>query len=436
MTEGSSLSSDEDGSFLRDLADTGGKVAPPALGPGDRVARYVVHAELGRGGMGVVYEARDEDLGRRVAIKVLRGDHASRADRRKRFLREAKAAARVVHPNVAQILEMGECEAGPFLVFEHVPGRTLRAELRGGAMAFAEVLRVGGEVASALAKAHEAGVVHRDLKPENVILGESGAAKVLDFGLAKWAPGEETESVVSDVVTEEGHVLGSPGYMSPEQALGRRTGPATDVFALGVVLYEMCAGERPFRGATAMEAIVATSRDAVPDPRSRAPAVPRAFARLVMACLAKAPEARPSANEVAVALAGMPVRDRDRRAPVIVASTIAALGIGGLLFARGAWTEPARHVPDPAALEPSLAPALSAAPSAPAVVPMPEPPVSAPQAPHADAPPSAAKSVAHSVAAAPSARASASAPAPASAAPAPAPSSSRPRDAPGYRERK
>lgn len=334
MADGASeitpVSSDEGDSFLRELADTGAIAATADLAPGDRVDRYVVEAVLGRGGMGVVYEARDEELDRRVAIKVLRGEHVARADRRKRFLREAKAAARVVHPNVARILEMGQCDAGPFLVFEHVVGETLRARIRAGSVPFDTVLRTGREIASALAKAHEAGVVHRDLKPENVLVDKTGAAKVLDFGLAKWSTDDlgAAAGQGSDIVTVEGHVLGSPGYMSPEQALGRRTEPSTDVFSLGVVLFELATGQRPFRGDTAMEAIVATSRDEIPNPRATRPALPRAFSRLVMACLAKAPGERPTAREVERALAIIPIRDRDLRALFAAGAFGACVAVG------------------------------------------------------------------------------------------------------------
>ncbi|MBL9107647.1 MAG: serine/threonine protein kinase, partial [Myxococcales bacterium] len=287
-----SLGSSPSDVFLRELADTGG-VTGEALVPGAVLDRFVVRRLLGRGGMGVVYEARDERLGRDVAIKLLDARHVDRPERRKRFAREARAAAAVTHPNVARVLEVGDGDAGTYLVFELVPGPTLRALLAEGPLPVARCAEIGAALAGALAAAHEAGVVHRDLKPENVIVEGGVTPKILDFGLAKVSVPEGSGSG-SDVVTVEGHVLGSPGYMSPEQALGKPCGPASDVFSLGVVLFELATGKRPFSGTTAMEAIVSTTRDAAPDACALRPELPRAFAALVASCLAKEPAARPS----------------------------------------------------------------------------------------------------------------------------------------------
>jgi serine/threonine-protein kinase len=291
-----SLGSSPSDVFLRELADTGG-VTGEALVPGAVLDRFVVRRLLGRGGMGVVYEARDERLGRDVAIKLLDARHVGRPERRKRFAREARAAAAVTHPNVARVLEVGDGDAGTYLVFELVPGPTLRALLAEGPLPVARCAEIGAALAGALAAAHEAGVVHRDLKPENVIVEGGVTPKILDFGLAKVSVPEGSGSG-SDVVTVEGHVLGSPGYMSPEQALGKPCGPASDVFSLGVVLFELATGKRPFSGTTAMEAIVSTTRDAAPDACALRPEVPRAFSELVASCLAKEPDARPSAREL------------------------------------------------------------------------------------------------------------------------------------------
>jgi serine/threonine-protein kinase len=281
---------------LRELADTGGATSEPLV-PGATLDRFVVRRMLGRGGMGVVYEARDERLGRDVAIKLLDSRHVDRPERRKRFAREARAAAAVTHPNVARVLEVGDGDTGTYLVFELVPGPTLRALLAEGPLPVARCAEIGAALAAALAAAHEAGVVHRDLKPENVIVEGGITPKILDFGLAKVSVPEGSGSG-SDVVTVEGHVLGSPGYMSPEQALGKPCGPASDVFSLGVVLFELLTGRRPFSGVTAMEAIVATTRDDAPDARDLRPDLPQAFAHIVASCLAKDPDARPTAKEL------------------------------------------------------------------------------------------------------------------------------------------
>lgn len=309
-----SLGSSPSDDLLRALADTGGGDVE-RLVPGARLGRFRIEAILGRGGMGVVYAARDEELERDVAIKVLHERHVARAERRRRFLREAKAAAAVSHPNVAHILEVGEGPEGVYLVFEKVVGLTLRAHTRAkapeGTLPFVEILEIGRAIARGLAAAHDAGIVHRDLKPDNVLVGAAGEIKILDFGLAKWSgPRATTEANDDDhvpsVLTVEGDILGSPGYMSPEQALGQPTSLPTDVFSLGVVLFELATGERPFTGSTPMETIVATTRDAAPDPcdarRSR-PALPRAFGQLVQACLSKAPSGRPDVRAVEQGLA-------------------------------------------------------------------------------------------------------------------------------------
>jgi len=199
---------------------------------GKNVAHFRVEAELGRGGMGVVYRALDEKLGRLIALKVLPASLAQDRTRADRFLREARAAARFVHPAIATVFEIGESDGLLFIAMELVSGRTLRERWAERSLTTREALTIAREVAGALAKAHAAGIVHRDLKPENVMLSEDGAVKILDFGISK-ALGEETTAEGETAwTTREGIILGTPGYMSPEQAAGKKCDQRADVFAV------------------------------------------------------------------------------------------------------------------------------------------------------------------------------------------------------------
>jgi serine/threonine protein kinase len=215
---------------------------------GTTLSHFSIVAKLGEGGMGVVYKATDTTLRRTVALKVLPANVASDPERRRLFLREARAAAAVTHPNLVTIYEVGEADGQVFLALDFIDGRTLRHALDDGRMSVDEALRIARDLARGMARAHEAGIVHRDLKPDNVMIAKDGLLKVLDFGIARVAPksdpteptdlGRETGSAL----TLEGRVVGTPGYMSPEQARGKPVDATTDVFAFGVVLYEMLAG--------------------------------------------------------------------------------------------------------------------------------------------------------------------------------------------------
>jgi serine/threonine-protein kinase len=271
----------------------------PMLRPGDALGHFVVRGELGRGGMGVVYAALDQALGREVALKVmpLSGD----AERRRRFLREARSAAGLSHPGIATIYEVGEVGGRAFIALELVRGVTLRSRLDQVApqapgvsrsLPLDEALRITTAITRALAKAHGRGVIHRDLKPENVMIAEDGAIKLLDFGLAKLIDAALPGSADSTTTTQEGRILGTPSYMSPEQARGRTVDARSDVFSLGVMLYEMMTGTRPFASTSLLELFAALDRDA-PQPPSRAnPGVSAALERVVLRCLEKAPAAR------------------------------------------------------------------------------------------------------------------------------------------------
>jgi predicted ATPase len=270
-------------------------------------AHYKVETPLGRGGMGEVFRAFDPRLNRPVAIKVMRagGDRSSLAAQR--FIREARAASALNHPNIVVIYEVGETEGGDhFIVQEFIEGRTLRAMID-PALDLSLGLDIAGQVARALSVAHASGIVHRDIKPENIMVRPDGFVKVLDFGLARVV--ESDLPTQTNIDTAPGTLLGTPAYMAPEQASGRVCGPPADVFALGVVLYEIATGRRPFIGPTPM-AVVASIISDQPVPLARVkPSVPRVLSDLVDRMLDKHAEVRPDAREVESALATLRASD-------------------------------------------------------------------------------------------------------------------------------
>jgi dienelactone hydrolase len=279
--------------------------------------------------MGEVHRARDVRLDRTVALKVLPGEFASDPERRERFEREARASSRLNHPHICTIHDIGEQDGQPYLVMELLNGRTLRELMQGGKLRMAEVLRIGAEVADALVAAHAEGIVHRDITPANIFVTGHGEAKVLDFGLAKLqkaerqaAPASEAPTKAASDLTRVGTALGTLAYMSPEQALGRRTGAETDVFSLGVVLYEMACGRRPFEGETAgavTDEIL--HKDPLPPLRSEA-GLPAGFAALLDECLRKDPRQRCGAGAVRDRLASMLAIERS--GPVAVRPGLSA----------------------------------------------------------------------------------------------------------------
>jgi serine/threonine protein kinase len=266
--------------------------------PGDlaeKIGPYRISVVLGRGGMGIVHRATDERTGAEVALKVLPPEMAEDDPRRRRLVHEARAASRIVHPGVARVLEIGEDAGRVYLAMELVQGSTLRARLDEGPLAPAEAARIARDIASAVAAAHDEGIVHRDLKPENVMLSAGGTVKVLDFGLAKAidaSPAEGAGAVTVSQVTQEGRVVGTPGYMSPEQLAGKALDGRTDVFSLGVLLYEMVTGRRPFTGESNLELMIAVHRDAPAPPSQIAPRVGGVLERAILRCLEKKPDAR------------------------------------------------------------------------------------------------------------------------------------------------
>jgi len=286
---------------------------------GETVSHYRILGKLGRGGMGVVYLAEDTHLGRRVAVKFSSASKDNDAYLT-RFLHEARSASALNHPHIARIYDYGEAADGqPFLVMELVTGEDLSHLLARG-MSVLQAVRIAEEVAEALAEAHRSGIIHRDIKPSNIVINESGQVKVLDFGLAKLyrEPTTVTEEspTVATPATVEGTVLGTPEYMSPEQARDAPLAPRSDLFALGAVLYECLTGRRAFAGANSVE-ILANVLHVEPPPPSRVNArVPPALDAVVARALAKDPEARyQSASEILVDLraarAGMAQRETE-----------------------------------------------------------------------------------------------------------------------------
>jgi eukaryotic-like serine/threonine-protein kinase len=286
-----------------------------ALAPGRRLGPYEVVAPLGAGGMGEVYRARDTRLGREVALKVLPADRAGDPDRLRRFETEARAVAALSHPHILAVHDVGTEGGVSFVVFELLEGRTLRRVLEQGPLAPRRVVEYAVQACRALAAAHDKGIHHRDLKPENLMLTREGQVKVLDFGLAKLARDDGTGSGESSTTTDAGVVLGTAGYMSPEQARGLPADARSDVFSLGAVLYEMLAGRRAFSGDTAVDTLSAILHRDPPEITTAAGPVPVGLESVVRRCLEKDPQERfQSARDVAFALEALSGSSTTRRA--------------------------------------------------------------------------------------------------------------------------
>ncbi len=274
------------------------------LATGTRLGPYEIDHAIGAGGMGVVYRADDSRLGRKVAIKILpfaKGEHL------RRFEREARTIGALNHPNLLTLYDVGEHEGTPFLVTELLEGESLRERLARGRIPLRTAIKIAGEVTRGLAAAHDAGVVHRDVKPDNIFLTTESRTKILDFGIAKLRRATSempavdigNEPTITPTTQDTGMVIGTPGYMAPEQLDGGKLDERTDIFALGVVLYEMICGRRAFASDSAVEESYAILKT-TPDPPKGAT---KAIARVVMRCLEKRPEARfQSATDLAFAL--------------------------------------------------------------------------------------------------------------------------------------
>jgi len=279
---------------------------------GQTLKHYAVEEELGRGGMGVVYRARDTRLGRFVALKLLPPEFTRDADRKARFFQEARAASAVNHPAIAQVYDVDEAPEGLFIAMELVEGRTVKAIIQARELDLLGALEVAIQVAGGLQKAHEAGIVHRDIKPENIVVTPDGHAKILDFGLAKLLEasgpqgprsGDELSHMDTIAKTQAGFVLGTLRYMSPEQARGQAVDHRSDIFSLGVVLYEMVTGQLPFSGATPLDTLHAIAYEETRPVTALRANVPPSLQRVVSRCLRKrAADRYPDARELSADL--------------------------------------------------------------------------------------------------------------------------------------
>ena len=274
-----------------------------SLTSGTKLGAYEILSSLGAGGMGEVYRARDARLNRDVAIKILPASFSSDPDRLQRFAQESRAAAALNHPNILSIFDIGEDRGAPYVVSELLEGETLRDRLRNGPLTSRKTIDYAQQIARGLAAAHEKGIVHRDLKPENLFITNDGHAKILDFGLAKFTRPEadlSDESPTIQVATEAGTVLGTAGYMSPEQVRGKPVDSRSDIFSFGAILYEMLSGKRAFPGESAADTMSAILKEDPPDLAETNHNVSPALERIVRHCLEKNPAERfQSARDVA-----------------------------------------------------------------------------------------------------------------------------------------
>ncbi|MFY9621220.1 MAG: protein kinase [Pyrinomonadaceae bacterium] len=271
-----------------------------SVAPGTKIGRYEIRSKLGQGGMGEVYLAEDTRLRRNVALKILPVELAADRVRMERFVQEAKAASALNHPNIITIYEIDQTESGHFIAIEYIDGQTLRERAANSSMTVGDVLEIAIQATSALAEAHEAGIVHRDIKPDNIMIRRDGIVKVLDFGLAKLSEPPQSPVFVDseaptsiNIKTEPGVVMGTAVYMSPEQARGLPVDARTDIFSFGIVLYEIVAGRLPFKGSDRVEVLMSILGEAPPPPLARyAPEAPDELQRIVGKALAKPREDR------------------------------------------------------------------------------------------------------------------------------------------------
>lgn len=319
---------------------------------GSSLGPYQIQFRLGGGGMGEVWRALDTRSGREVAIKVISEQAGDDPDLRSRFLSEAKASSALNHPNILAVHEVGESAAGPYIVMEYVDGGTVRSLLHDGRLTVAQAVDIAMQAAEGVTNAHEAGFIHRDLKPENLMVTSGGVVKILDFGLARSL---RPEDAADGGRTAAGMIVGTEAYVSPEQLRGEKATERSDIFALGVVLYEMATGENPFQRNKSIEMFSAILRDEPPPIAERVRDAPEELSRTLHRALAKKPQDRyPTARELAAdlrslqAITGAPARAEIETEPelspaatsryllgLLVGGGLLALLVGALLYQRG-----------------------------------------------------------------------------------------------------
>lgn len=273
--------------------------------------RYETERELGRGSMGIVYQAHDPRLDRRVALKLLKPDLVSSETFVQRFLKEAKAAARLSHPNIVSVYDADEAQGTIYIAMEFLAGEPLDRLIKTKKLSENEIVHLGIQVARALDYAHQSGIVHRDIKPGNIILDSRGQIKITDFGIAR------IEDPSAPQQTAVGEVLGTPAYMSPEQALGKSVDRRTDIYSLGVVLYELSTGVRPFRGETLSAILMAIIHETPPEPERINASLSPELARIIMRCMSKVPEERFQTGEALAEALEKLGRRGESRPPVV-----------------------------------------------------------------------------------------------------------------------
>ncbi len=293
---------------------------------GRRIGHCTLQRKLGEGGMGAVYLAEHAGLNKAVAIKILPQELAGNPDFIARFLREARLAARLEHPNVVQVFDVGQADGLYYISMQYVEGRGLDVLLKErGKLAVNEALSVAKRVAVALEAARRLGIVHRDIKPANILLSKDGVVKVADFGLAK-------ERETRGSISEPGQIVGTPHYMAPEQAEGKAVDHRTDIYAIGATLYHLLSGKRPFDGPTPIAIVVKTLRESPPPLRTLDPSIPENVAALVERMMSKSPEARPqTCEELVKAIDSLKAAPAPLAAPAPRRAAMVALPVAGIL---------------------------------------------------------------------------------------------------------
>lgn len=262
-----------------------------------KYGRYEVIEELGRGQMGVVYLAHDPKIDRKIALKVLRQDRLASEDFIVRFMKEAKAVGRLSHPGIVTVYDIGQDQETVFIAMELLEGVSMEEWMSAGAPQMADIVDIAVQIAEALDYAHRRGIVHRDIKPTNIIVTLDGKVKLTDFGIAR------IEDASATYQTQAGEILGTPSYMSAEQVMGKTIDGRSDLYSLGVILYQLCTGTRPFKGANLSAVFMAITQETPPAPHELNPSLSPAMSRLILRSLSKTPEERfANGNEMAAAL--------------------------------------------------------------------------------------------------------------------------------------